>query len=72
MPDSVLFRVQEVEVELSPFDLPGPTRRKVACARCGQVVRDHREVTKTAGRCAAPAPAGPISRPPREIVWDQT
>ena len=27
MPDSVLFRVQQVEVPLSEFDLPGPTRR---------------------------------------------
>src|SRR5512143_3683507 len=28
MPDGVLFRVQEVRVDLTPFDLPGPTRRK--------------------------------------------
>lgn len=46
MPDSVLFRVQSVDVILSEFDFPGPTRRKVACARCGQVVRDHREVVR--------------------------
>jgi len=44
MPDSLLFRVQKVEVKVSEFDLPGPTRRKVECSRCGQVVRDHREV----------------------------
>jgi len=44
MPDSVLFRVQQVRVKLSELDLPGPTRRKVACAKCGQVVRDGREV----------------------------
>ncbi|MFH1487866.1 MAG: FmdE family protein [Pseudomonadota bacterium] len=44
MPDSVLFRVYRVEVKISEFDLPGPTRRKVACSRCGQIVRDHREV----------------------------
>ncbi|HDZ90586.1 MAG: formylmethanofuran dehydrogenase [Deltaproteobacteria bacterium] len=44
MPDSVLFRVQRVEVPMSEFDLPGPTRCKATCARCGQVVRDHREV----------------------------
>jgi formylmethanofuran dehydrogenase subunit E len=46
MPDSVLFRVQQVEVPLSEFDLPGPTRRKVSCSRCGQVVRDHREIVQ--------------------------
>ncbi len=44
MPDSVLFRVQQVEVSLGPFDMPGPSRRKVTCCRCGQVVRDQREV----------------------------
>lgn len=43
MPDSVLFRAEEVEVEPSPYDLPGPTRKKVTCDRCGQVVRDDRQ-----------------------------
>jgi formylmethanofuran dehydrogenase subunit E len=45
MPESVLFRVQEVRIEVCEADLPGPTRSKVSCARCGQVVRDHREAT---------------------------
>ncbi len=44
MPDSVLFRVQEVRITIRESDLPGPTRSKVACGRCGQVVRDHREI----------------------------
>ena len=44
MPDSVLFRVQQVEVPITKFDLPGPTRFKVTCDRCGQMIRDHREV----------------------------
>ncbi|SHG30403.1 formylmethanofuran dehydrogenase subunit E [Desulfacinum infernum DSM 9756] len=43
MPDPVLFRVEEVRVKLRDVDLPGPTRRKAACVRCGQVVRDGRE-----------------------------
>ena len=46
MPDSVLFRVQQVEVSLTEFDLPGPTSFKVTCDRCGQMIRDHREVIK--------------------------
>ncbi|MEE8415053.1 MAG: FmdE family protein [Desulfobacterales bacterium] len=46
MPDSVLFRVQQVEVPITEFDLPGPTRFKVTCDRCGQMIRDHREVIK--------------------------
>ena len=46
MPDSVLFRVQQVRVKINDCDLPGPTRYKVPCSRCGQVVRDRREVIK--------------------------
>jgi formylmethanofuran dehydrogenase subunit E len=44
MPESVLFRVEEVGIDVSESDLPGPTRSKVSCSRCGQVVRDRREV----------------------------
>lgn len=43
MPDDVLFRVQRVNITLNDYDMPGPTRRKVVCSRCGQLVRDHRE-----------------------------
>ncbi len=43
MPDSVLFRVQKVRVNIDACDLPGPTRRKIVCSICGQVVRDKRE-----------------------------
>lgn len=46
MPDNVLFRVQQVKVAISEFDMPGPTRCKATCVQCGQVVRDHREVLK--------------------------
>ena len=46
MPDNVLFRVHRVKVALNEYDMPGPTRFKVACALCGQIVRDHREVLK--------------------------
>jgi formylmethanofuran dehydrogenase subunit E len=44
MPDSVLFNVRQVHVPVSEYDLPGPTRKKVMCSACGQVVRDNREV----------------------------
>jgi formylmethanofuran dehydrogenase subunit E len=70
MPDSVLFRVQEVKVDLSPFDLPGPTRRKVTCAQCGQVVRDHREVIQDGQVRCRPCAGGAYFKAPREIVWD--
>jgi formylmethanofuran dehydrogenase subunit E len=44
MPDAILFNIQKVSVAISEFDLPGPSRKKAACARCGQVVRDSKEV----------------------------
>ncbi len=44
MPDDVLFRVQAVTVDWKVYDMPGPTRKKTVCVRCGQMVRDNREV----------------------------
>lgn len=44
MPDDVLFRIQAVTVNIKEHDMPGPTRKKTICCRCGQMVRDHREV----------------------------
>ena len=44
MPDSDLFNVQAARVRLEDWELPGPARRKVTCAECGQVVRDGREI----------------------------
>jgi formylmethanofuran dehydrogenase subunit E len=70
MPDSVLFRVQKVEVELTPYDLPGPTRHKVACARCGQVVRDHKEVMQDGLALCRPCADGGYFKAAKEIVWD--
>ncbi|NWF73938.1 MAG: formylmethanofuran dehydrogenase [Nitrospirae bacterium] len=46
MPDSELFHVQAVNVRLEEWEMPGPSRRKVACGRCGQIVRDGREVMR--------------------------
>jgi len=44
MPDEALFRIEAVDVPLQVTELPGPTRKKATCVRCGQVVRDGREV----------------------------
>jgi formylmethanofuran dehydrogenase subunit E len=67
MPDSVLFRVHEVRVKLSELDLPGPTRRKVVCAKCGQVVRDGREVAADGGHLCVPCAKGAYFEPVREV-----
>jgi formylmethanofuran dehydrogenase subunit E len=69
MPDSVLFKVQQVEVPLSEFDLPGPTRRKIPCSRCGQVIRDHREVVQNGNNLCKPCAHGSYFKDPKEITW---
>lgn len=71
MPDSVLFRVQEVKVDLTPFDLPGPTRRKAACMKCGQVVRDNREVRGNGFVFCRPCAAGAYFTGAREVAWPE-
>ncbi len=70
MPDSVLFRVQQVQVDLTPFDLPGPTRRKVTCVQCGQVVRDNREVVRDGLPFCRPCASGGYFTAAREIAWE--
>ncbi|MGQ9920962.1 MAG: FmdE family protein [Desulfobacca sp.] len=69
MPDAIMFRVQEVTVDLTPFDLPGPSRRKVTCARCGQVVRDHREVIHNGEVLCRPCAGSAYFAQPREIAF---
>jgi formylmethanofuran dehydrogenase subunit E len=71
MPDSVMFRVQEVKVDLSPFDLPGPTRRKATCMKCGQVVRDNREVRQNGLVYCHPCASGAYFTEAREIAWPE-
>jgi formylmethanofuran dehydrogenase subunit E len=71
MPDSVMFRVQAVKVGLTPFDLPGPTRRKVTCAGCGQVVRDHREVERDGWLLCKPCAGGAYFSEVREVIWPE-
>jgi len=69
MPDSVLFRVQEVRVKIDKCDLPGPTRYKAACSRCGQVVRDQREVIKNGAVLCRPCTADTYFSDARDVTW---
>jgi formylmethanofuran dehydrogenase subunit E len=71
MPDSVLFRVQEVDISLSEFDLPGPTHRKTVCSRCGQVVRDGREVVIGHHSLCRPCAEGAYFTNAREVSWQE-
>ena len=69
MPDSVLFRVQQVEVAVPDEDCPGPTRFKATCSRCGQVVRDRREVIQDERLFCKPCTDDVYFKGAREITW---
>ena len=69
MPDSALFRVQKVRVDMSEYDLPGPTRKKISCSRCGQVVRDNREVIQNGHILCKPCAQGAYFSEAKEINW---
>jgi formylmethanofuran dehydrogenase subunit E len=69
MPDSVLFRVQKVRVNLDECDLPGPTRRKITCSRCRQVIRDGREVISDGKPVCRPCQEGCYFSHAREVSW---
>jgi formylmethanofuran dehydrogenase subunit E len=69
MPDSVLFRVQEVRTKINDCDLPGPTRYKIPCSRCGQIVRDQREVLKNGQIFCKPCAEDSYFSDAREVIW---
>jgi formylmethanofuran dehydrogenase subunit E len=69
MPDSVLFRVQRVSVAVDPCDLPGPTRRKIACSRCGQVIRDRRETYRDNKPICRPCSENCYFTHAKEVTW---
>jgi formylmethanofuran dehydrogenase subunit E len=69
MPDSVLFRVQQVEVDIKDSDMPGPTRFKTTCSECGQVVRDRREVMQEDRAFCKPCAEEVYFTNAREITW---
>ena len=70
MPDSVLFRVQKVNVNLNKFDMPGPTQKKVTCIKCGQVVRDNREVIINDQPVCRPCTGKAYFYMPREVTYN--
>jgi formylmethanofuran dehydrogenase subunit E len=71
MPDSVLFRLQKVRVDMSEYDLPGPTRKKVSCSRCGQTIRDNREVIQNGHILCKPCAHGAYFSEAKEIIWPE-
>jgi len=71
MPDSVLFRIQQVRVSIDEYDLPGPTRRKTSCSQCGQIVRDGREVNRNGHLLCPPCAHGAYFSDAKEITWPE-
>ena len=69
MPDSVLFRVQQVKVKIQECDLPGPTRYKALCSCCGQVVRDQREVIQNGEVLCKPCAQESYFTDAAEVTW---
>jgi len=69
MPDRVLFKVEEVRIEVNECDLPGPSRSKVSCSRCGQVVRDGREIRVDDLPLCAPCAGRAYFHEAQEITW---
>lgn len=69
MPDSVLFRVQKVRVNLDECDLPGPTRRKTVCSICGQTIRDRREALVDNLPVCRPCSGACYFSHAREVSW---
>jgi formylmethanofuran dehydrogenase subunit E len=63
MPDEVLFKVAPVIVEVPIHDMPGPSRFKARCERCGQVVRDKKEVLINKQVLCRPCAYGSYFRP---------
>ncbi len=69
MPDNVLFSVQQVHVHISELDLPGPTRQKVLCSRCDQVIRDGRHREENGRVVCRPCTGNGYFSHAREITW---
>jgi formylmethanofuran dehydrogenase subunit E len=44
--DQEMFKIQEVEIDLDEYDLPGKPQRSVCCDSCGEKVMDNRDVQR--------------------------
>ncbi len=69
MPEQLLFRVERVVIPVKEVELPGPTRRKVVCQACGQVVRDGREVLKDGRVLCRPCAEGAYFQAAHPVNW---
>lgn len=61
-----LFDILAVKVDVDVCDMPGPTKFKAVCRKCGQVVRDKREVMKNNRILCRPCALGTYFTPVQE------
>jgi formylmethanofuran dehydrogenase subunit E len=66
-----LFDIQAVKVNVEACDMPGPTKFKAVCQKCGQVVRDKREVMKNNRILCRPCALGTYFTPVQEQEQDK-
>jgi len=62
MPLEELFEVEEVLVDVPESEMPGPSRFKVTCERCGTVVRDNKHVVRDGETLCKPCANGAYYR----------
>jgi formylmethanofuran dehydrogenase subunit E len=55
--------------QINECDLPGPTRYKAFCSRCGQVVRDQREVIQDGSVLCKPCAKESYFTDAAEVTW---
>ncbi len=48
--DEDLFKVEQVQIRLDDFDLPGRPKKRLDCEECGEGINDGREVSDALGR----------------------
>jgi formylmethanofuran dehydrogenase subunit E len=66
-----LFDILAVKVDVDDCDMPGPTKFKAVCQKCGQVVRDKREVMKNNRILCRPCALGTYFTPVQEQEQDK-
>ncbi len=71
MPLSVLFRVQKVKIPYMEYEMPGPSKKKTVCVKCGQVVRDGKEVVIDNRAHCRPCASGAYFEDPVELNVDE-
>ncbi len=58
-----LFTIEAVQVTVTAAEMPGPTRFKAICQKCGQIIRDRREVMKNDQILCRPCAFGTYYQP---------